>query len=279
MAVLLLQLPPVHLDSFGFRSGRLVSLRAAEALRWERAVPLLMQIKEGERGKDQMTLSKEVSLTQRLESRWQILAQVLFLFLLLEMPARIRLGPSWLGYSIGIALIVPILGVQLLNPHPQWLRLEKFTTIVFATAAEAATLAILGKVMVEMLSHPERLTGRQLLASSIAAWVTNVVVFSIMYWRVDRGGPEARANHQDQKPEWIFPQAGIPEGESLEWEPKSVDYLFLSFCTATAFSPTDVLPNSGRAKILMMIESSVSLLTTVVVASRAINILGSSGPQ
>jgi uncharacterized membrane protein len=230
-------------------------------------------------GEDQMTSSKEPALTQRIESRWQILAQVLFLFLLLEMPARIRLGPSWLGYSIAIALVVPMLGVQLLSAHPRWLRLEKVTTIVFTITAEAAILAILGKVLVEMLSHPERLTGRQLLASSIAAWVTNVVVFSIMYWRVDRGGPEARANRQDQKPEWLFPQANTSQGESLAWEPKSVDYLFLSFCTATAFSPADVSPNSGRAKILMMIESSVSLVTTVVVASRAINILGNSGAQ
>jgi uncharacterized membrane protein len=226
-------------------------------------------------GKDEMTPSKELALMERLESRWQILAQVLFLFLLLQMPARIRLGPSWLGYLIGIALILPILGVQLLSPHPKWLRLEKVTTIVFTIAAEAATLAILAKVMVAMLSHPEKLTGRQLLASSIAAWVTNVVAFSIMYWRIDRGGPEARANRQDQKPEWLFPQAETSGGEPLEWKPKSVDYLFLSFCTATAFSPADISPNSSRAKILMMIESSVSLVTTVIVASRAVNILGS----
>jgi hypothetical protein len=82
-------------------------------------------------------------------------------------------------------------------------------------------------------------------------------------------------NRLVKKPEWAFPQASGSDAEAAEWLPTSVDYLFLSFCTATAFSPTDVAPLTARAKLLMMVESTISLITLVIVASRAINILGS----
>ncbi len=95
------------------------------------------------------------------------------------------------------------------------------------------------------------------------------------YWQIDCGGPESRANYyEDSKPDWLFPQTDIPEKVPPDWRPTYVDYLFLSFTTATAFSPTDALPLTVRAKVLMMLESAVSLLTLIVVAARAINLLG-----
>jgi hypothetical protein len=106
-------------------------------------------------------------------------------------------------------------------------------------------------------------------------WVSNVLIFSLLYWRIDRGGPEARANNAGTRPDWLFPQPGAPEDAPPDWRPTFVDYLFLGFSTATAFSPTDALPLTSRAKMLMMLESTMSLGTIVVVAARAINILGS----
>jgi hypothetical protein len=105
-------------------------------------------------------------------------------------------------------------------------------------------------------------------------WVTNVLTFSLLYWQIDRGGPEARANNAITRPDWMFPQTGAPGDAPPDWRPKFVDYLVLGFSTATAFSPTDALPLTSRAKMLMMLESTISLVTIVVVASRAINILG-----
>jgi hypothetical protein len=125
-----------------------------------------------------------------------------------------------------------------------------------------------------MVHRPSDITGLQLFASSIAVWVTNVLIFSLLYWQIDRGGPEARANNASTKPDWLFPQTGAPEDAPPDWRPTFVDYLFLGFSTATAFSPTDALPLTSRAKMLMMLESTISLVTIVVVASRAINILG-----
>jgi hypothetical protein len=114
----------------------------------------------------------------------------------------------------------------------------------------------------------------QLLTSSIAVWVTNVLMFSLLYWQIDRGGPESRVNNASTQPDWLFPQAGAPEDAPPDWRPTFVDHLFLGFSTATAFSTTDVMPLTPRAKMLMMLESTISLVTIVVVGPRAINILG-----
>ncbi len=159
--------------------------------------------------------------------------------------------------------------------HRRGVRVERTTTLVFSVLAEAVTITTLLYLVLKMLNRPADFSGRQLLTSSIAAWITNVLAFSLRYWRIDRGGPEARANDAGMKPDWLFPQTGVPEEAPPDWRPTYVDYLFLSFSTATAFSPTDALPLTSRAKILMILESAVSLLTLVTVAARAINILGS----
>ena len=91
---------------------------------------------------------------------------------------------------------------------------------------------------------------------------------------MDRGGPEARANKAEKKPDRLFPQEGAVEDVPADWRPTFVDYLFLGFTTSTAFSPTDTLPLTSRAKILMMLQCTISLVTIVAVASRAINIMG-----
>jgi hypothetical protein len=127
-------------------------------------------------------------------------------------------------------------GVWLSDGHAWWLRVERMTTLVFSAFAEAVTITTLSYLVFEMLSLPEKISGLQLLKSSIAAWLTNVLVFSMWYWRLDRGGPEVRANDALAKGDWYFPQAGVPEEAPAAWQPTFVDYLFLAFSTATAFS-------------------------------------------
>jgi hypothetical protein len=136
-------------------------------------------------------------------------------------------------------------------------------------------IAALKTLISAMVRRSSEVTGLHLLTSSIAVWATTVLLFSVAYWRIDRGGPEARANHANRKPDWLFPQENAGEDVPPDWRPTFVDYLFLAFCTATAFSPTDAQPLTARGKLLMMLESTISLVTIVVVASRAINILGS----
>ena len=118
--------------------------------------------------------------------------------------------------------------------------------------------------------------GRDLLGAAAGVWITNVVVFGLAYWELDRGGPLGRAGARPAPdlPDLWFPQdadakAAAPPG----WRPTFVDYLFVSLTAATAFSPTDTMPLTPRTKLLLGLQSVVSLLTVGLVAARAVNIL------
>jgi hypothetical protein len=126
-----------------------------------------------------------------------------------------------------------------------------------------------------VVTQSRELDGILLLSSSVGMWVSNVFTFSLLFWQIDRSGPEARMNDIGKRPDFLFPQTGVPDEAPLNWRPTFVDYLFLSFTTATAFSPTDTLPMTSRAKLMIMIESSISLTMIAVIAARAINIIGS----
>jgi hypothetical protein len=108
-----------------------------------------------------------------------------------------------------------------------------------------------------------------LLLNGGAIRLTNVIVFALWYWEADRGGPAARANAREDYPDFLFPQMTTPEMVGGDWEPYFVDYLYLSFTNATAFSPTDTMPLSRWAKLTMMAQSAVSLLIVALVVARA----------
>jgi uncharacterized membrane protein len=101
-----------------------------------------------------------------------------------------------------------------------------------------------------------------------------VIVFALWYWELDRGGPAARAAARKVHPDFLFPQMTTPELVDPDWEPEFVDYLFLAFTNATAFSPTDTMPMSRWAKLAMMAQASVSVVVVALVIARAVNILG-----
>ncbi|MHB8995616.1 MAG: hypothetical protein ACYC63_10230 [Armatimonadota bacterium] len=209
------------------------------------------------------------------EQRWPVvLAVVVTYALLTALPERLRLVPPWITLLLGSAVIIPMIVVGLTHERNRWLRLEHALTLLFFVAALIGTLATLGNFVRAMVRQPEDISGLALLSSSIAVWVTNVLMFSLLYWQVDRGGPGNRARSAAVWPDWQFPQAEATGQVPPDWRPLFVDYLFLGFSTATAFSMTEALPLTARAKLLMMTESTIALVTIVVVASRAINILG-----
>jgi hypothetical protein len=219
---------------------------------------------------------KDAIEVTHIESRWQVVVAILAIFSLLTLlPSRVRVFPDWVPFLLTISLIVPMVALQLTTPKARWLRVERIVILFFLAIAGFALVKSLVSLLYEMVRRSFEVTGIQLLTSSVAAWATNVLLFSLVYWRLDRGGPEARANHTNTKPDWLFPQQGVPEYVPPDWHPTFVDYLFLAFDTATAFSPTDALPLTPRAKMLMMLQSIISLVTIMAVAARAINILGS----
>jgi uncharacterized membrane protein len=111
-----------------------------------------------------------------------------------------------------------------------------------------------------------------LLASGGATWLTNVIAFALWYWEFDRGGPIARAQARRAEPDFQFVQMDNPALAHPDWEPYFLDYLYLSFTNTTAFSPTDVMPLSRWAKMLMLVQSAVSLVTIAVIISRAVSL-------
>ncbi len=222
-------------------------------------------------------MEREAVVSRRIEPRWApLLALAVLVALTTLTHSRVRLLPVWFPYAVLAVAIVPMALVQLTGGGRLWLRVERVTTLVVVVVVTPATLAGLVNIIRLILSQSVQISGQQLLASSIFAWITNVITFSLLYWWLDRGGPEARAADAGIRPDWHFPQHDVPEEEiPIGWRPTYVDYLFLSFSTCTAFSTTEVSPLTKRAKLLMMLEASISLVTITAVAARAINVLGS----
>lgn len=211
-----------------------------------------------------------------IEPRWPVVITIFVVIILLAvLPGRVRMFPEWFPFTLGIVVMVPTAAVGTASDKALWLRLERAVMMLFIVVVGGGSIVNLANLITAMISRSNEVSGLQLLTSSIALWVTNVLAFSLLYWQMDRGGPEARTSGTGSMPDWLFPQDGAsPENFPKDWHPAFVDYLFLGFNTATAFSPTEVLTLTPRAKMLMMLESSISLMTIVVVASRAINILG-----
>ena len=112
-----------------------------------------------------------------------------------------------------------------------------------------------------------------LLLSGGSIWMANIVIFSLWFWELDRGGPGSRAEARKPVPDFLFPQMTAPEFSEKDWHPRFFDYLYISVTNASAFSPTDTAPLSRWAKILMMVQSLTSLVTVGLVIARAVNIL------
>jgi hypothetical protein len=195
-----------------------------------------------------------------------------------RLPDKLTIGPNWLLPALEGALLI---GLAATTPwgradeeHPARRRIA-IGLIAFVNIANAVDLYLLA----HELLHKHIANGRALILSGIAIWLTNVLIFALWYWQLDRGGPANRARHPDPTtpeghPDFVFPEmdGGRPYNPG-DWMPEFIDYLVLAFTTATAFSPTDAMPNSRPAKALMAIQGLISLITLGLIISRAINIL------
>jgi hypothetical protein len=153
-------------------------------------------------------------------------------------------------------------------------RAASIALIVLITAANATSAILLIRAILEL--QPAASKYGALLASGAAVWATNVIAFGLWYWEFDRGGPVERTvgGGTMRPPDFLFPQMGLERDlVPPDWEPHFIDYLYLSFTNATAFSPTDVMPMARWAKCTMAVQSGVALLVGVLVIARAINIL------
>jgi uncharacterized membrane protein len=193
------------------------------------------------------------------------------LALYLLLPNRLTIGPGWVIPALEAAVLVPLV---VTNPSHRSrdsgvLRGLSIGLIGLLSVANFTSLGLL----IHRLLHGGKAGGRQLIYSAMAIWVTNVIVFGLWYWELDRGGPLARTRADHRRPDFLFPQMTTPAATDRGWVPNFLDYLYVAFTNATAFSPTDAMPLTPAAKALMLAQSVASVLVIVVVGARAVNIL------
>jgi uncharacterized membrane protein len=189
----------------------------------------------------------------------------------LTLPARLTVGPTWLLPALEGLLLVGLFFATpntLEREHPRR-RAAAIAMIAFVSAANVYSLGAL----THFLLHHNVSKGNELIVSGMLIWLTNFVIFGLWYWELDRGGPVARVLDKTALPDFLFPQMADSRWAPDGWSPGFVDYLYVSFTNATAFSPTDAMPLSQLAKLLMTVQALASLLTIGLVVARAVNIL------
>lgn len=191
------------------------------------------------------------------------------------LPGRYQLMPRGIPFATGLALAIPMLLAGFFPANRSFVRLERLTAAIVIPLAACVEITLLTLLFINMVKANSQISGITLLTTSVAIWVNNIVIFALAYWQIDRGGPAGRSSGWHGRSDFTFPRGDPCDNFPDDWQPYFADYLALAFNTATAFSPTDVLPLRPRAKMLMMTESFISLVTVVAVGARAINILGS----
>jgi len=238
--------------------------------RLERLVDPELRIIEGVEKKVVLPAWRRVT---RGEPRWPVtLGIIAAVAMQASLPDHVATRPRWLLPGLALLLLIGLISsnVHRIERQSPVLRAMSMTLIAVISVANAWSA---GRLVVALVQGTADKDPTHLLLTGAAIWLTNVIVFCLWYWDLDRGGPVARAKAMRSLPDFLFVQMQNPELAPDDWEPAFVDYLYLSFTNATAFSPTDVLPLSRWAKLMMLVQSVVSLVTVALVIARAVNIL------
>jgi hypothetical protein len=188
---------------------------------------------------------------------------------------QFALGPRGLIPGLIIALVTLLLaavrGGRLLLSRTVGLVILAVVTVAEATSTSVLVASLL--TASQRMSEMPHATALALLRDAALLWIENILTFSLWYWEIDGGGPGQRHYEGYHSADFVFPQSALEPSSRGAWLPHYVDYLFLAFNTSTAFSPTDTLVLSVRAKLLMMIQTLISLTVLAIIAARAINTL------
>jgi len=205
-----------------------------------------------------MQLSKIGKNINRYEAGWHVVVALLVAIgLELVLSNTLTFGAKYAVAGLEVVLIL------LLVVFPLRAGLKRVFAILLLGLISFVNLVSLGLVIAALLGGLH-IDGHQLLISSLAIYLTNIIVFGLWYWELD--------NTRQAIPDFLFPQQATTQGE-ISWKPNFFDYLYISLTNATSFSPTDAMPLTHRAKLLMAIQAVVSLVTVALVVARAVNIL------
>lgn len=201
---------------------------------------------------------------------WEAIAGVLAVGVLYAfLPQKLLIGPGWLLLAIEAIFLIPLIPTLLSKsglPH-------KLVRPLIFTLLGILTFALASGVVLMLITLPGDKSAMILLRAAALLWCSNVLVFGLWYWQFDGGGPVQRHQMGHQAADFLFPQQA--DGNKAGWTPHFLDYLFLAFTGATALSPADTFPLTRTAKSLMMVEALLSMMVIVLLAARAVNIVGS----
>jgi len=226
-------------------------------------------------------MTRDALREEEIESRWEAapaVAVVIAMQLLLASVSRAQhwklwIFPWWVWLIPVAPEILLLLPLAWNRPRRRLEQLGHRRTVALALLAVVSLAnAVLLLAVIASLVRGDEKSGAQLLLKAITVWTTNTIAFGLWYWAFDRGGPVRRLRPDLPPPDFQFPQMENPQLASPGWRPQLVDYLYVSFTNSIAFSPTDAMPLSRWAKLLMLAESALSSLTLLLVAARAVNI-------
>jgi hypothetical protein len=208
------------------------------------------------------------------EARWHMAGAVLAAMVLtLLLPSDLRLGPRWLLPILEGALLVALIIGDPGRISKRSSVLRGFS-IALVTVLIAQSLWSTARLIDELIvGGPHTNKPGPLLAAAAVVWVSNNIAFALLYWELDSGGAAERAHGLRDHPDLAFPQQLNPDIAPANWRPRFIDYLYLAFTDATAFSPTDAMPLVPWAKIAMTVQAAISLAVLGLVVARAANAL------
>ncbi|UIJ60330.1 hypothetical protein LWP59_01110 [Amycolatopsis acidiphila] len=188
------------------------------------------------------------------------------------LPNELVIHPWWLLPSVTALLVLALL---VINPGrvSRHAPLERGTALCLVAAVSVANAASAVQLVEGIINGSIADRPGSVLASAAIVYWSNIVAFALWYWEFDRGGPGERAAGSAEYPDFLFPQMSDPQFVAKDWRPTYPDYLYLSFTNSTAFSPTDVMPLRPWAKLLMMLQSAISLIIALLVVAWAVGAL------
>jgi uncharacterized membrane protein len=233
------------------------------------------------RDNPRVTSERELQTEENVESRWEAAPAVLVAILLQLALALVSLDRHWklwkLPWWVWLMAVVPetiLLGALAWGSARHALerighrRNAALTLLGLISLDNAVALVAL---IVSLVNGNER-SGGQLLFKGVTVWATNVIAYGLWFWGLDRGGPVRRREPDPPPADFQFPQMENPTLAEPGWHPRLFDYIYVSFTNSIAFSPTDAMPLTRRAKMLMLSESGVSAVSILLVAARSVNI-------
>jgi uncharacterized membrane protein len=180
-----------------------------------------------------------------------------------------------LRYALIAAEILLLAAMSFTTPKEQIFkslsrRINVFLLLMLTGVANGYSLF---KVAQTLLQSGRIANGRELILTAVNIYLTNIIIFALWYWEMDGGGPGRRLLAAKHEQDFLFPQNQHEDYKHPHWQPTFIDYLYVSSTNGMAFSPTDTMPLSRRAKLLMLAQATISLVAIALVAARAVNVL------